>query len=74
MWSPGLLGQSLYKTDILHIVESFDKTTKLRFRNADDPQHIKFGSIRDMEPKLIIRSGQLKLLVYAYGIMHYILS
>ena len=41
--------------------EIFDKTTKLRFRDADDPQYIKFGTVRDKEPEYDIRSGQLKL-------------
>ena len=35
---------------------------KLRFRNADEPLYIKFGSIRDNDPMLNIRSGQLKFL------------
>ncbi|KIJ66157.1 hypothetical protein HYDPIDRAFT_174829 [Hydnomerulius pinastri MD-312] len=39
----------------------FDKSTKLRFRNAEDPQYIKFGTVRDKEPEYDIRSGQLKL-------------
>ncbi|EIW80615.1 hypothetical protein CONPUDRAFT_125441 [Coniophora puteana RWD-64-598 SS2] len=39
----------------------FDKTTKLRFRNADEPCYIKFGTMRDKEPSFDIRSGQLKL-------------
>ena len=61
-WSLGLLGQSRFSGDIPHIVKCFDKTTKLRFKNADEPQYIKFGTIRDKDPKLNIRSGQLKLL------------
>ncbi|KIM58504.1 hypothetical protein SCLCIDRAFT_128105 [Scleroderma citrinum Foug A] len=39
----------------------FDKTTKLRFRNAGDPQYIKFGTIRDKDPENDIRAGQLKI-------------
>lgn len=39
----------------------FDRTTKVRFRDADEPQYIKFGSVRDKEPEYDIRSGQLKL-------------
>jgi len=38
-----------------------DKTTKLRFRNAEDPSYIKFGTLRDKDPQYEIRSGQLKL-------------
>ena len=41
--------------------EIFDKTTKLRFRDADDPQYIKFGTVRDRDPAYDIRSGQMKL-------------
>ncbi|KAG6369858.1 hypothetical protein JVT61DRAFT_13418 [Boletus reticuloceps] len=41
--------------------EIFDKTTKLRFRDAGDPQYIKFGTVRDKYPQYDIRSGQLKL-------------
>ena len=39
----------------------FDKTTKLRFRDASDPQYIKFGTVRDKDLQCDIRSGQLKL-------------
>ncbi|KAF9231965.1 hypothetical protein BU15DRAFT_55561 [Melanogaster broomeanus] len=39
----------------------FDKTTKLRLRNAEDPQYIKFGTVRDKDPQYDIRSGQLRL-------------
>ena len=78
-WSLGLLGKSRFSGDIPHIAKIFDKTTKLRFRNADEPHYIKFGSIRDRDPLLNIRSGQLKLLGYASEIiswpgMHYIFS
>ncbi|KAF9231960.1 hypothetical protein BU15DRAFT_81773 [Melanogaster broomeanus] len=41
--------------------EIFDKTTKLRFRDAADPQYIKFGTMRDKDLQHDIRSGQLKL-------------
>ena len=64
-WLLGLLGQTSFSEDIPHIVRSFDKITKLRFRNANEPLYIKFGSIRDNDPMLNIRSGQLKLLGYA---------
>ena len=30
--------------DVEHIVRCFDKTTKLHFRKAEEPQYIKFGS------------------------------
>jgi hypothetical protein len=52
--------------DIENITKSFDKTTKLTFRGITDPQFIKFGSARDRDPMLNIRSGQLKLLGHVY--------
>ena len=69
LWFPALLGQSRFSGDIPDIARRFDKTTKLRFRNADEPQYIKFGTIRDKDPQLNIRSGQLKLLGYASNII-----
>ena len=58
----GFLSDSPFADDIDHIVRCFDKTTKLRFRNAEEPQYIKFGSTRDNDPAYNIRFGQLKLL------------
>lgn len=55
------LSDSTYIDDIDHIVRCFDKTTKLRFRDRNDPQFIKFGSTRDNDPDLGIKYGQLKL-------------
>ncbi|KAH7883407.1 hypothetical protein F5I97DRAFT_1981501 [Phlebopus sp. FC_14] len=57
------LGGSKYgNPDILRqMTDIFDKTTKLRLRNADDPQYIKFGTVRDKDPQYDIRSGQLRL-------------
>ncbi|EFI28063.1 hypothetical protein CC1G_14089 [Coprinopsis cinerea okayama7 len=55
------LAESNFFDDLEHIIRCFDKTTKLRFRNIDDPQYIKFGSTRDTEPEFNIRFGQLKL-------------
>ena len=49
------------------MVKRFDKNNKLGFRSADEPLYIKFGSIRDNDPMLKIRSGQLKLLGYAFN-------
>ncbi|KIK16840.1 hypothetical protein PISMIDRAFT_250101 [Pisolithus microcarpus 441] len=39
----------------------FDKTTKLRFSNPNDPSFIRFGTVRDRDLEYNIRSGQLKL-------------
>ncbi|KAF9465198.1 hypothetical protein BDZ94DRAFT_415086 [Collybia nuda] len=57
-----LLRGSKFSEDVEHITSCFDKTTKLTFRNISEPQFVKFGSARDRDPKLNIRSGQLKLL------------
>ena len=56
-----LLADSQFLEDLDTIVKAFDRTTKLRFRNANDPQFIKFGSTRDNEPDTNIRYGQLKI-------------
>jgi len=57
-----LEGSKYCNPDILkQMTEIFDKTTKLRLRNAEDPQYIKFGTVRDKDPKYDIRSGQLRL-------------
>ncbi|KAI6156475.1 hypothetical protein EDD17DRAFT_1845061 [Pisolithus thermaeus] len=39
----------------------FDKTTKMHFRSANEPQYIRFGTIRDKDLEYNIRSGQLRL-------------
>jgi hypothetical protein len=60
----GKLQKSQFGTaeDIAHMTSIFDKSTKLRFRNPDEPSYIKFGGVRDKDPGVGIRSGQLKLL------------
>ncbi|KAG2006022.1 hypothetical protein CC2G_002380 [Coprinopsis cinerea AmutBmut pab1-1] len=55
------LADSDFVEDLDHIVECFDRTTKLRFRHGQEPQYIKFGSTRDNDPEFNIRIGQLKL-------------
>ena len=57
----GFLAESDFLEDLGHIVMCFDKTTKLRFRNADEPQFVKFGSTRDNDEDCNIRYGQLKM-------------
>ena len=56
------LRDSTFLADLDNIVECFDRTTKIRFRNSDEPQFIKFGGVRDNDPGCNIRFGQLKLL------------
>ncbi|PBK82169.1 hypothetical protein ARMGADRAFT_1038780 [Armillaria gallica] len=52
---------SQYEGETELIAECFDKTTKHRFRNAKEPDYIKFGTMRDTDARLDIRSGQLRL-------------
>ena len=58
----GYLIDSPYLDDLDHIVNCFDKTTNLRFGKAEEPQYVKFGSIRDNDESHNIRFGQLKLI------------
>ncbi|KAF9442562.1 hypothetical protein P691DRAFT_810428 [Macrolepiota fuliginosa MF-IS2] len=55
-----LLGSRFYD-EAAFMADKFDKTTKLAFRDPNDPQYIRFGNARDREPNLGIRAGQLKL-------------
>ncbi|KAF8191384.1 hypothetical protein BJ912DRAFT_1098484 [Pholiota molesta] len=52
---------SRFLEDVPRIASCFDKTTKLRFRNAEEDQYTKFGALRDRDPSVSIRSGQIKL-------------
>ncbi|PBK65412.1 hypothetical protein ARMSODRAFT_891913 [Armillaria solidipes] len=52
---------SQYEGEAELIADCFDKTTKHRFRNANEPAYIKFGTMRDTDAQLDIRSGQLRL-------------
>ncbi|KAG2129861.1 uncharacterized protein EDB93DRAFT_1265156 [Suillus bovinus] len=58
-----LSGSELYSNPkiIAQMTDIFDTSTKLRFRKPDEPSYIRFGTIRDKDPKYDIRSGQLKL-------------
>lgn len=47
--------------DIATMLEQFEKTTKLTFRNPSEKSTIKFGSNRDKDPEFDIRSGHLTL-------------
>ncbi|TFK63665.1 hypothetical protein BDN72DRAFT_902219 [Pluteus cervinus] len=55
------LRDSSFFTDVLEISRCFDKSTKIHFRNIQDPATIKFGLARDSDPTHNIRRGQLKL-------------
>ena len=56
---------SRFADEVSLIAECFDTTTKLRFRDIEEASYIKFGTMKDRDPKLDIRSGQLKLAGYA---------
>ena len=53
---------STFLGDLDNIVECFDRSTKLRFRNSDEYQYIKFGGAKDNDQRCNIRFGQLKFL------------
>ncbi|SJL14054.1 uncharacterized protein ARMOST_17507 [Armillaria ostoyae] len=55
------LAESRFADEVDMIAECFDATTKLRFRDVEEASFIKFGTMKDRDPKLDIRSGQLKL-------------
>lgn len=64
-----LLEGSSFEEDIDHITRCFDKTTKPRFRDIEEPQYVKFGSTRDNDADVNIRFGQLKLTGYGLVFM-----
>ncbi|GJE90679.1 HSP70 family protein [Phanerochaete sordida] len=47
--------------DLMTMMESFEKSTKPTFKDPADRSFIKFGSMRDRDPDVGIRSGQLTL-------------
>ena len=57
----GRLRNSKYLEDVPKIADDFDNTTKLLFKNKDEPQYMRFGNLRDKDLAAGIRSGQLKL-------------
>lgn len=56
------LRNSPFLDNLDDIVDWFDKTTKLKFRNLDEPHYIKVGRPRDNDESCDIRFGLLKLL------------
>ncbi|PBK82157.1 hypothetical protein ARMGADRAFT_1171031 [Armillaria gallica] len=55
------LKRTKFAKEAEHIAQCFDKTTKLRFKVANEPAYIHFGGMRDKDPKLNIIMGKLKL-------------
>ncbi|KIP02816.1 hypothetical protein PHLGIDRAFT_122128 [Phlebiopsis gigantea 11061_1 CR5-6] len=47
--------------DLLTMMENFERSTKPTFKDPGDRSFIKFGSMRDKDPDVNIRSGQLTL-------------
>ena len=47
--------------DIAHIVDCFDKSTKLAFKDPSQTAFVRFGSTRDSDSSVDIKLGQLKL-------------
>ncbi|KAF9068282.1 hypothetical protein BDP27DRAFT_1224550 [Rhodocollybia butyracea] len=50
-----------FERDVDTMVEYFDRTTKLLFKDSNDPSFIKFGGRNDNDPTLNIRAGQVKI-------------
>lgn len=55
------LRNSRYKDDIVTMLERFDKSTKPTFKDTKEKAYIHFGSLRDRDVEVGIRSGQLIL-------------
>ena len=56
-----ILQGSSYLDDAPDIARKFDKTTKLRFHDTEGPQYIRFGTAKDKDLRVGIRSGQIRL-------------
>lgn len=52
------------------MLESFEKSVKPTFKDSTERSFVKFGSMRDRDPSVGIRSGQLPLEGYALH-LHY---
>ncbi|KXN86015.1 Heat shock 70 kDa protein 12B [Leucoagaricus sp. SymC.cos] len=52
---------SRYHQDIAEMTRYFDRTTKCSFSEPSNPCFIRFGSVRDKDPKLKITAGKLRL-------------
>ncbi|KIM35041.1 hypothetical protein M413DRAFT_20826 [Hebeloma cylindrosporum] len=53
-----VLKDSPFVNELDHIVHCFDKMTKMRFKDKDGSQYIKFGGARDNDAELNIRAGR----------------
>ena len=50
---------STFLGDLDNIVECFDRSTKLRFRNSDEYQYIKFGGAKDNDQLVSRRQSSI---------------
>ncbi|TFK63664.1 hypothetical protein BDN72DRAFT_847372 [Pluteus cervinus] len=55
------LCNSPFLSAVPDITRCFDKSTKLHFRQQEDPAFVKFGTFRDNDPAHNIKSGHIKL-------------
>ena len=60
---PGKLEHSRFGNDkdLALMMENFEKSTKPTFKDDTDRLFVKFGGMRDRDPAVDIRSGQLIL-------------
>lgn len=56
-----LLKDTRFEEDVGLITDRFDKKTKPAFRSQDDDYWIQFAAMREKDPELGIRAGQLKV-------------
>jgi hypothetical protein len=56
-----LLTESRFLEELDIIVQAFDNSTKLRFRDPTQTMYIKFGGLKDKDLKVGIKAGQLQL-------------
>jgi hypothetical protein len=57
----GLLKNTRFNEDVGLITERFDSKTKPAFRREEDDYWIQFAAMREKDPELGIRAGQLKV-------------
>ncbi|KAF8333699.1 hypothetical protein F5887DRAFT_1063656 [Amanita rubescens] len=53
--------KSKFKDEVEHMTNVFDKSAKLSFRNPASPAFIRFGTSKDKDLTVGIRSGQMKI-------------
>jgi hypothetical protein len=56
-----LLQNTRFEEDVELITDRFDKKTKLDFRSQEDDYWIQIAGMREKDPELGIRAGQLKV-------------